>query len=1497
MSSIDNRIVQMNFNNREFENGVATTKQSIEELDASLNKLGKGADSQSLSMALNGVGSSVDEVTGKFNAFETIVTGIFLRLGAQIEEFAATTIKSLTLDNLTDGYQKYESIVSATAGLYNVGAYQGKTEEEIDKYIEELTWYADATSFSLDSMISALLSMGNAGVDLGNATAQIEGMGNAFMYAGVSATACDGAFYMLTKSMGDAAQMTGGVYNSLSNTYHVLSPELIQRIIDTAVAMGKFEEGLITLDNFKSEGLKKGYITGDVLQSVFGEYGAYSNELYNFINDLEATTGEVYDTITSMELFDEATKNAGEEVNEWAKAKFIAAQEAKLFTEVLDALKDAASSQWAGIATSIIGDYKQAKELFGELYEYLDGIFVQPVRVLAKTISEMTTSEMANGLTGREGIIQAFRNLGEAARMITTPIKEAWQAVFGVVTSGDLLKLVEGFQNFTEKLILSEKYSNYLKDIFKGIFTLFGGVLKVLQGVFKIVKDLMTPVKSIISMLVSAFAWINKGIDYIINLVSGLDLLNEAIVFVTAKFTNFKTRVGEFFASFENGVTILETIRDAFSDVKIDFGGDVIDVNSIIKNVEEAFTKLKENIKLNISDLNGNISFQTITDSIIEAYDKAIQYLTEHFSGLFETLKKVKEEVFYFIDNIAKKLAEFTKNLFSSTAQVAEEELSLLDQYRSAIRGDKSPFDKFLEIIRKILETLEPLLKLDILRNVSKLIKSWKSVPNMINNLSDNFNQLSKVLKDFQKNVKAGSLKKIALAFVALAAGMLIMSTIDQEKYFGVLAGTISILSLMIVMLKTIGKINATQNKLAEGLQTVKIGAFLLELGLSLVLMAVALKTLSTIDENAMTTAIRGFTVIMAELLILIYVIGKLQDQKYVLDGSKDMGVMFLKLASGMLIMAKAISAMAEIPSEDLWRGVAAIGVLMLELVAFLGILAGIQKLSKSKLETAGLAALFLSLAVSILLIAGALSLMVKACDGNAETLFTAALSIGIIIAAIALLVAATQSADVKTILALGVSLALISVGILAIAAAAALIGKLDPSTLASGFAYIVGIVAGLIAAGVILSQFGGAKELLLFAAGMVAFAIAIAAFAAVVCSLGNIGWPELMDNLGKLIVILVPVLGILALIHAMKLDVAMAIFAASMWLMAKAIAGLIAAIMLFTMIDWTGLGQSLLEGILTICAVIVEAKDPIIEALVSLGEIIIAALAQIFFMLISRIAVFISALFSETGATLEYGGVQVQVSIKSIFQKIFAWLKENWPAMKEKLITGIKNLITKLGEALGKLKDKFKEVGKKAIDGLVSGFKEKVESAVSSVKNIGTRIINGLKDKLGIKSPSKEFAKLGAFCVDGLAKGIEATSSEAETASENLGKDTLSAFASIMDTASDSISDLNDEITITPVLDLSEIQNGKSLLSSMFSNSNYQIGSLTTSTDLNLSLIDKIDSLRTDLANSISQNSNESLTEALKNALSGVGVYMDRTKVGDLVTKYQLNAKRASGV
>lgn len=362
---VDQRVVEMRFDNAKFEKNVQQSINSLNALNESLKFEGaeKGfaeVEKASEKVDFDRMTTALETLTGKFSALEVIGMTALVKITDKAIDAGTKLAKSLSIDQVTSGWNKY---AQKTASVQTIMNATGKSITKVNQYLEKLMWFSDETSYGFTDMTSALSTLTAAGGDIEKMIPMIMGMANATAYAGKGAAEFQRVVYNLAQSYGTGAiQLID--WKSVEQA-GAGSQQLKQLIIDTAVELGKLKKGEVNTGTFGST-LQKKWADREVMEQAFGKYAEFAEA----VNAEMKAHPEKYDYQAAKAI--EALADQYDEVT--VKA-FKAAQEAKSFSEAVDATKDAVSSGWMQTFDILFGNYEEAKTFWSGLAEQFWDIF------------------------------------------------------------------------------------------------------------------------------------------------------------------------------------------------------------------------------------------------------------------------------------------------------------------------------------------------------------------------------------------------------------------------------------------------------------------------------------------------------------------------------------------------------------------------------------------------------------------------------------------------------------------------------------------------------------------------------------------------------------------------------------------------------------------------------------------------------------------------------------------------------------------------------------------------------------------------------------------------------------------------------------------------------------------------------------------------------------------------------------------------------------------
>ena len=359
---VDERVVEMRFDNAQFEKNVHQTMQSLEKLNDSLRLDGaeKGFEKigdASAKVDFDEMQGALDDLSGKFSAVEVMGVAALSHITRQAIDTGERLVKSLSLDQVTSGWSKY---AQKTASVQTIMNATGKSIAKVNGYLSKLMWFSDETSYSFTDMTQSLGQLTASGGDIEKVIPMIMGMANATAYAGKGASEFSRVIYNLNQSYSQG-------YLSLMDWKSVelagvATAELKKQIIETGVALGKIKEGAVTVGTFSST-LSKKWADKEVMETAFGKYAEFSEAVKKMVDaNPGMLASQAIDALADK--YDEVTVKA-----------FKAAQEAKSFSEAVDATKDAVSSGWMETFDILFGNYEEAKGFWSDLAEEFWNMF------------------------------------------------------------------------------------------------------------------------------------------------------------------------------------------------------------------------------------------------------------------------------------------------------------------------------------------------------------------------------------------------------------------------------------------------------------------------------------------------------------------------------------------------------------------------------------------------------------------------------------------------------------------------------------------------------------------------------------------------------------------------------------------------------------------------------------------------------------------------------------------------------------------------------------------------------------------------------------------------------------------------------------------------------------------------------------------------------------------------------------------------------------------
>lgn len=1083
MRSIDERIVDMQFNNKQFEDGIQTSLKSLNNLDKGLDNTGKGT-------ALSALITGIETVSSKFSTLGIIGVTALQNITNMAVDAGKKIVSALTIDPVSEGFAEYELKMGS---IQTIMAGTGESLETVNGYLDELNLYADRTIYSFADMTQNIGKFTNAGVSLKDSVAAIQGISNVAAVSGANTNEASRAMYNFAQAL-SAGHVKLIDWKSIENA-NMATVEFKNQLLESAVSAGTLEK------------------TADGMYKVLS-----TNAQGSTMNDTIDATRNFNDSLQFQWMTTEALVGTlgkyADETTDIGKKAFAAAQDIKTVTQLYDTLKEAAGSGWARTWEIVIGDFEEAKELLTTVGNIIGGF----IDKTSDARNEMLQFWKDNG--GRDAIIQAITNAFRGLQQIIKPVIDAFKQIFPPITGEKLVAFSEGLKNLTEKFKIADKTADKIKRTFAGLFAIFdmgiSGIKLVARSVGELFKKL-APVGS-------------------------------TILDTTAKF-------GDFMVSLRDGATASEVFTIALDKVKT-FMTTVADgIGTAIDKISEYFGRFSG---IDLGPLS-------IFSGEVEAQFKPFTFIGEVIGKTFEIIKDVFTKAAPYFESFKESVSgTFEKLGFESFADVVE----------SLANGGAMVL--LISLINSIKTALVSILEsgavaglITIVKNVGTTIKKAGGFVDSTKKILDG---VGDSLQAFQSKLKSEALLNIAIAIGVLAAALWLLSTIPEAELMAALQG-------ITILFVEIGVVMSAVSKMNPGAGAVKMVAMssqMKTMALAILILSVALKSLAELEWEEMMRGVAGVAALSLILVKTSEALGKASGKMV----SGGMGLIFF--ATGLLVLVQSVKQLSSLGWEELTKGLAGVGILLLELAMFTKLMGDGKGMMKIGFALIPLATGLLILSQSVKSLAGL----------SWEELLKGLGGVGILLLELSMFT--KLMGDGKGIMKVGLAMVPLSVGIFILAQAIKQLSGLSWEELAKGLIGIAGAL-GIITA---VSRLVSPGNLLAMGAALVGVGIALNLIATAMLIMGNMSWETLLKSMVGLAG------SLLILAGAMKLMSGGLAGAAALTAIALALALLVPSLVVLGMMDIKNIGMMLLAlaGVFAVFGIAGLALGPLTPVLISLA-------------------------------------------------------------------------------------------------------------------------------------------------------------------------------------------------------------------------------------------------------------------------------------------------------
>lgn len=857
---VDDKIVNMQFNNKEFEAHAKTSMSTLDKLKEKLQFKNasngiKKLQSDAKSFTLAPINNAIGTVEARISTLQLVWANSLSNMINKAVNAGAQMSKALTTDQIKTGFKEYEQLVNATQTIWANTKDKGTNLDEINKALDELNRYADQTIYNFTQMTNNIGRFTAAGVDLNTSVIAIKGISNLAAVSGASAEDASRAMYQLSQAMASGTIKLMD-WNSVVNA-NMGGQGFQNKLIETAREMGKAVDNAIEKQGSFRESLAEGWLTTDVLVKTLEKY--------------TDTTTEFGRTAT-----DAATK-------------------VKTFTQMWDVLKESVQSGWSESFRTIVGDFEEARTVLTKLTNAITN-FIQPVSTARNEMLKMwagigKVSDVADGAkkglkavneqldgtakivdeetgwTGREMLILG---LGLALQKVANGIvavKKAFSSMFPPITAKSLIDASKRFMQFMSIEHHTSKQGEQLKTVIKGIGAALHIGVQIIDAAIYAIKQIWKVTSPIRQILLNIAEQIANFLITLDKFLSKTQMFKKVVNLIISILMLLPTAIKTLIKDFEDFVGI------DFSKV---FNGVVNSVLQFVYNVVVALN-----------------SFQKAPTKGVDAF--------------IETIKE-KFKPFTFLANAFKGIVGIFKTAGKTIGAIA---VTFIETIKNAVGNMDNPLKSIfslkngVDVSKIVMNSSVVVLMVSLIKTVKELRKKLQIFGELGKSIKQLISGITGVFVEVQNSLKANVLIKIAVAIGVITASMLILASIREDKLVNSMVALVEIVTSLVLAIKVI-----------NGVDAAGVGGVLIGLTTTLLAVMTNVVAFSFLNPSNMKTAVDYVAALLTMLALFVRVVGAGADKNLagVSPTLLSVAVSFQMIASSMLALGAIASVMS--PSQ-----------------------------------------------------------------------------------------------------------------------------------------------------------------------------------------------------------------------------------------------------------------------------------------------------------------------------------------------------------------------------------------------------------------------------------------------------------------------------------------------------------------------------------------------------------------------------------------------------
>ena len=1090
-TTIDERVVEMRFDNRQFEQNVSSTMTVLDKLKQSLRFKDAeqgfdNLDKASKKVDMTHIGKGIETVQAKFSALEIMGTTALVNLTNSAVNAGKRIASALTIDPVKSGFQEYETQINAVQTILANTSSKGTTLEDVNSALDDLNKYADKTIYNFTEMTRNIGTFTAAGVDLDTSVKAIKGIANLAAVSGSTSQQASTAMYQLSQALSSGTVKLMD-WNSVVNAG--MGGEVFQNALKETARLHKVKiDQMIKSEGSFRETLKDGWLTSEILTETLEKFTLC-------VEDAEVGTAEYtkqWNELKASLMKKGYTAAQAEEILKMGTTATDAATKVKTFTQLMDTLKEAVQSGWTQTWEIVFGDFNEAKKLFSDISDFLGGI----IGGISDARNKFLEAALGSPFQGLADKLNAYSESLEKLKInvgyYQDVVNKVWRGDYdnGKPRVGLLEKAGYDYKVIQSLVNKGYQYKLTMEDVVEAE-TKYGDASKVAQ---KSTTDLSKTILELSKEELRNLGLTEEEIDLFKDLAKESKKTGVPIMELIENMGNLDGRT-MLFESFgilgRNLITVFQSIGKAWNEVfppkPIGVYNFIRAFYEVVKSIEMTdknadhlkrtfkgifalldiiltivggpikliFKIIAELIKANNIDIfaltarigDAIVAFRDFLDSV---YDFSII-----FEGIIPVIKKVAGAIWDWVtslkdsDNIARDIIlGLVNGLGSGIATVIgviyKIGVYIIDTIKDVL-GIHSPSTEFFEIGKNVIE--------GFVNGVKAFgSKAWEIIRSVCSVIVDIVKEYGPPVWNFVKEVGIKVINEIKKIDIGTAiAGVIVLGTISALNKVADALGSFG--DLMDNVGKGVADFGKGVKAAGKGFKNYMDSKALVNMAIAIGILAASIYLIAKMDEASLQKGIITIVALAGAVLILgaaarVITAGGAGTQMI------QLAAMMVSISLAVLLLTAAMKNLGSISPAELENIMSGLEV---ALIALAGVLLTTRLAGKN---AKGLGGTLVSLTVGMLAMLGLIKICAKMDVNDIFQGYACVLATGLLIR---LLTTLTKSA--KKCKGSGTAILGVTAGMLAMLALIAICGKMNPDTFDTGYkcVFSLGIMIALL--------------------------------------------------------------------------------------------------------------------------------------------------------------------------------------------------------------------------------------------------------------------------------------------------------------------------------------------------------------------------------------------------------------------------------------------------